>query len=96
MSAGIICPECSGPTRCFNSRPVAFGRYRRRECTHCGHRFSTHEVVCEDTTSYAAGYFAGRESVLRQLKDVINGAESAERVRVVPPQVIDMNRKERA
>ena len=45
---GFRCPECKCPeTRVVKTRPVRAGdaNNRRRECAHCGHRFTTREDV---------------------------------------------------
>jgi transcriptional repressor NrdR len=41
----MICPLCQSPTRVLESRPADAGAAtrRRRECTACGHRFTTFE-----------------------------------------------------
>jgi transcriptional repressor NrdR len=41
----MTCPRCQRPTRVLESRPAAAGTAtrRRRECTACGHRFTTFE-----------------------------------------------------
>lgn len=39
------CPECDKETYVIDSRPRAKGTiYRRRDCSSCGHRFSTYEL----------------------------------------------------
>ncbi|HEY1238848.1 MAG TPA: ATP cone domain-containing protein [Solirubrobacterales bacterium] len=38
------CPRCDSPTRTLETRRVPDGAVRRRrECTECGHRFTTYE-----------------------------------------------------
>jgi transcriptional repressor NrdR len=37
------CPFCGGPTQVKDSRPMADGIRRRRECVECKGRFTTHE-----------------------------------------------------
>lgn len=37
------CPYCEGSSKVIDSRPMAEGIRRRRECTDCGRRFTTHE-----------------------------------------------------
>lgn len=40
----MVCPDCRSPeTRVLDSRPVAIGTRRRRECDACGARFTTYE-----------------------------------------------------
>jgi transcriptional repressor NrdR len=41
----MTCPRCQSPTRVVESRPADGGTAtrRRRECTACGHRFTTFE-----------------------------------------------------
>lgn len=45
--SGIVCPNCSGPTRVKNGRPVKseskHGRYRK--CDDCGTTFYTEETI---------------------------------------------------
>jgi len=43
---GVRCPACGArATRLLDSRDITGGRRRRRECSPCGHRFSTVEQV---------------------------------------------------
>jgi transcriptional repressor NrdR len=40
----VHCPRCDSPTRTLETRRVPDGAVRRRrECTECGHRFTTYE-----------------------------------------------------
>jgi transcriptional repressor NrdR len=40
----VNCPRCDSPTRTLETRRVPDGAVRRRrECTNCGHRFTTYE-----------------------------------------------------
>jgi transcriptional repressor NrdR len=41
----VNCPSCSGPSHVLESRPAEDGDAvrRRRECEHCGERFTTYE-----------------------------------------------------
>jgi transcriptional repressor NrdR len=40
----VTCPRCDSPTRALETRRVPDGAVRRRrECTSCGHRFTTYE-----------------------------------------------------
>ncbi len=39
------CPYCGGSSRVIDSRPMSDGVRRRRECTVCGRRFTTHEKL---------------------------------------------------
>ena len=44
------CPRCSSPTKTLETRRVPDGAVRRRrECTSCGHRFTTYERPVPDT-----------------------------------------------
>ena len=55
------CPVCNSPdSRVLDSRPVEENASikRRRECTHCGRRFTTYEVV--DTVAIAVVKRNGR------------------------------------
>jgi transcriptional repressor NrdR len=41
---GVNCPRCDSPTRTLETRRVPDGALRRRrECSSCGHRFTTYE-----------------------------------------------------
>jgi transcriptional repressor NrdR len=42
---GMVCASCQSPTRVLESRPAPDGGAvrRRRECSRCGHRFTTFE-----------------------------------------------------
>lgn len=43
------CPKCGARrARVLESRFRTEAVYRRRECYKCSHRFSTHEMVCDD------------------------------------------------
>lgn len=43
------CPKCDGANvYVIDSREKDGMTYRRRECTDCGNRFSTNEVLAED------------------------------------------------
>lgn len=37
------CPYCERPSKVVDSRPIPDGIRRRRECSGCGRRFTTHE-----------------------------------------------------
>jgi len=39
----VKCPYCERPSKVVDSRPIPDGIRRRRECTGCGRRFTTHE-----------------------------------------------------
>lgn len=39
------CPRCRSKMGVINSRPSPNGVVRRRSCTDCGHRITTHEMV---------------------------------------------------
>jgi transcriptional repressor NrdR len=40
----VTCPRCDSPTKTLETRRVPDGAVRRRrECTSCGHRFTTYE-----------------------------------------------------
>lgn len=46
----MICPYCKSiNTKCLDSRPRNKYRMRRYKCTDCARRFSTHEIVVEDS-----------------------------------------------
>jgi transcriptional repressor NrdR len=45
----MTCPRCDSPTRTLETRRVPDGAVRRRrECTSCGHRFTTYERAVPD------------------------------------------------
>jgi transcriptional repressor NrdR len=45
----VNCPRCDSPTRTLETRRVPDGAIRRRrECTSCGHRFTTYERAVPD------------------------------------------------
>ena len=44
------CPRCDSPTKTLETRRVPDGAVRRRrECTSCGHRFTTYERAVPET-----------------------------------------------
>lgn len=45
------CPSCTSPTAVYDSRPLRLDTVirRRRKCPTCKHRFSTYEMVADDT-----------------------------------------------
>ena len=44
------CPRCESPTKTLETRRVPDGAIRRRrECTECGHRFTTYERAVPET-----------------------------------------------
>jgi transcriptional repressor NrdR len=46
----VNCPRCSSPTKTLETRRVPDGAVRRRrECTSCGHRFTTYERAVPET-----------------------------------------------
>lgn len=54
---GLACPRCGERTQCLDSRPRAGGtaRMRRRRCTSCQFRFTTHEYIATSTRSLMEG-----------------------------------------
>ncbi|HKH22359.1 MAG TPA: ATP cone domain-containing protein [Solirubrobacterales bacterium] len=45
----MTCPRCDSPTKTLETRRVPDGAVRRRrECTSCGHRFTTYERAVPD------------------------------------------------
>jgi transcriptional repressor NrdR len=45
----VNCPRCDSPTKTLETRRVPDGAVRRRrECTECGHRFTTYERAVPD------------------------------------------------
>ena len=45
----MTCPVCGGDTIIINSRKPDVDRVRRRrECTACGHRFTTWEIEADE------------------------------------------------
>jgi transcriptional repressor NrdR len=46
----VNCPRCDSPTKTLETRRVPDGAIRRRrECTSCGHRFTTYERAVPET-----------------------------------------------
>jgi transcriptional repressor NrdR len=46
----VNCPRCDSPTKTLETRRVPDGAVRRRrECTSCGHRFTTYERAVPET-----------------------------------------------
>jgi transcriptional repressor NrdR len=46
----VNCPRCDSPTRTLETRRVPDGATRRRrECSSCGHRFTTYERAVPET-----------------------------------------------
>jgi transcriptional repressor NrdR len=46
----VNCPRCDSPTKTLETRRVPDGAVRRRrECTECGHRFTTYERAVPET-----------------------------------------------
>jgi transcriptional repressor NrdR len=46
----VTCPRCDSPTKTLETRRVPDGAVRRRrECTECGHRFTTYERAVPET-----------------------------------------------
>lgn len=43
--ASVPCPRCDSPTHVVITRRVEGKVTRKRECTHCGHKFSTVEKI---------------------------------------------------
>lgn len=55
--SGMLCPKCNGGTTIYNTRNRPNGRtWRRRECLHCGYRFTTTEYVAEKFKGKKEGY----------------------------------------
>lgn len=67
------CPACEAVgTKVRDSRPMPYGRLRRRRCLTCGHRWSTVEIAAEDAQrAYAA------EKVLLRTQAMIGRAVSS-------------------
>jgi len=65
------CPKCGSETKVKDSRrPIDAEIHRRRECTSCGHRFSTIEAELRtfDPAVKRQGYFEGRSALASQVK----------------------------
>jgi transcriptional repressor NrdR len=46
----VTCPRCDSPTKTLETRRVPDGAVRRRrECSSCGHRFTTYERAVPET-----------------------------------------------
>jgi transcriptional repressor NrdR len=47
------CPKCGSEKSVVkDSRAVEYGRRRRRECCHCGFRYTVIEILAEDYKKY--------------------------------------------
>ena len=47
----VNCPRCASPSKTLETRRVPDGAVRRRrECTECGHRFTTYERAVPETS----------------------------------------------
>jgi transcriptional regulator NrdR family protein len=45
------CMKCNGKCKCFDTRPIAGGTWRRYRCKICQHRFSTAEYAVTEGSS---------------------------------------------
>jgi transcriptional regulator NrdR family protein len=63
------CPECGAETAVIDSRPALGTVRRRRECTACGHRFTTREVNQEDWENLREA--ARRAAVHRRIANAV-------------------------
>lgn len=56
----MICPKCSTPCKCYDSRMTVEGVARRHKCQDpaCGHRCKTIEVTTEDWEEMKANHAA--------------------------------------
>jgi transcriptional repressor NrdR len=45
----VNCPRCDSPTRTLETRGASNAVRRRRECSSCGHRFTTYERAVPET-----------------------------------------------
>lgn len=92
------CPYCERDSRVIDSRPIAEGIRRRRECTGCGRRFTTHErlapveVRVEKAGGRGTEEFAP-EKVARAVGRVgLPGREAGEVARRVEMELVDARR----
>lgn len=42
------CIKCGGDTKVNDSRPMRYGKWRRRMCLCCNHKFSTIEIELDE------------------------------------------------
>jgi hypothetical protein len=52
----MLCPECQGKTKVFDSREIEGGTWRRRRCVTCGFSFTTAEQQCATIPGIRAGF----------------------------------------
>ena len=55
----MLCPTCKTDTKVIETRVISdFVLYRRRKCLkdECGTRFTTHELIVEDTIKRKSEY----------------------------------------
>ena len=67
--AGLVCPQC-GYKKSFikDSRPVADGIRRRRECENCSHRWTTYECGSDLMTRLInKGYETGLKMAIERI-----------------------------
>lgn len=85
----MLCPVCGGPsTKVLDSRDAQGGRAvrRRRKCTACGHRFTTHERI-EETVPMVVKRDGDREPFDRE--KILQGLKHACRKRPVDPGALE-------
>lgn len=68
------CPECGKTTDVKDTRLRDYGMRRRRECKHCGRRFSTVEITDDEYNYLSNGLELNKETVER-LKKVYSNFE---------------------
>lgn len=67
------CPKCSAANgRVIDSRPIAIGITRRRECDRCAHRWSTKEV--DESTLMKMNKIKMREEFMEIAQSELNKA----------------------
>ena len=71
MKPAFTCPRCSADSygREKTRHAARAWLYRRRECEHCGARYSTREVVVSGSTQLAIGDDASE--TLERVRDVV-------------------------
>lgn len=78
--AGIVCPECGrGKSLVVDSRTIADGIRRRRECEYCGKRYTTYECGNDLMRRLMnRGFQAGWERGIKKAEKERNGRNADE------------------
>lgn len=82
------CPFCADSTRVTDSRPTLDGIRRRRECSACGRRFTTHERLA--SSEIAVVKAGGRAPEPFQLEKLIESLRRVSKHCAVQPEQIEI------